>query len=315
MGFFWRVKHYAPKLLRVTAFFTILYVSLTVAIGYEARAQMNEQFMSLGVDMLRYEGAEYQRDPRTLVLNGQAIKLSTGRAPHDLEHVLDYYEARCMQRDGHFAEQLAELVEGDPEILEAEARILDPTLRDSTDDRGYVACLDTLSDERLEPEGVAAAVERFKHSLDLSEFGELRYIYAERDEQGGTFFVAFWIEGSFKVADMFPPDGDAPGRDVADVPRPPESRRLLSSWETGKPQAVTTYVGGSLGIGQLDSFYRDEMADGGWEILEADDSPLLRATGQEVREGFLTFEQGDRMVSVVLTDGSQGATTTVLTLQ
>ncbi|MBW2464813.1 MAG: hypothetical protein JRH11_24400 [Deltaproteobacteria bacterium] len=313
LGFVWRVKHYAPKFLRLTAFFAVLYVALVVAVGYEARAQMNEQMMTLGVDMLRYEGADYQRDPRTLLLNGQAIRLSTGLAPHDLEHVLDYYEGRCMERDGRFADQIAELVDGDPVALEAEARLLDPTLRESDDERGYVACLDTLSDERLDSDGVAAAFQRFQNSLDLSEFGELRYIYAERARDGGTFFVAFWIEGSFKIVDMFPKDVDAPGRDVAGVPRPPSARRILSSWEEGRPQAVTTYVGGALATGELDAFYREEMHDAGWEVIEVDESPLELHGQRGAPEGFLTFEREERMVSLVMSTGADGPVTTVLT--
>jgi len=307
------LKNYGPKFLRLTVFLSVVYFGVIAVIGYEARAQMNEQMMSLGVDMLRYEGAEYQREPRTVFLNGQAMKLSTGLAPQDLDYVLDYYESRCMQRDGRFADQLAELVEGDAEILEAEARLLDPTLREEDDDEGFVACLDTLSDEELDPESVAAAFERFQNTLDLSEFGELRYIYAQKAREGGTFFVAFWIEGSFKIGEMFPAAGDAPGRDVAGVPRPPSTRRILSTWEEGKPQAVTTYVGGTRNPDQLEAFYREEMADGGWQILELPDAYRNQLGIPEPPQNFLTYEQGDRMVSIVLQNSEQGPAASVVT--
>ncbi len=313
MGVVWRVKHYGPKILRLSFFLALVYVGLLAVIGYQARAQVSEQMMSLGVDMLRYEGAEYQRAPRTMYLNGQAMKLSTGLAPQDLTYVLDYYESRCRDRSGHLGDQLLELMEGDPEIGEAEARVLDPTLREEDDDEGFVACIDTLSDEKLDPEGVAAAFERFQNSLDLAEFGEMRYIYAQRAAEGGTFFVAFWIEGSFKVADMFPAEGDAPGRDVAGVPRPPNSRRLLSTWEEDQPQAITTYVGGTHGPDELEEFYRAEMQSGGWHILEMDQDVLDQLGGAPPPENFLTYEQGDRMVSIALLNSDQGPTASILT--
>jgi hypothetical protein len=307
------VRNYGPKILRLSVFATVVCIGLLFAVGYNARAQVSEQMMSLGVDMLRYEGAEYQRAPRTMFLNGQAMKLSTGLAPHDLTHVLDYYESRCRDRGGRFSDQLAELVEGDPEVVEAESKILDPTLRQETEDEGFVACIDTLSDEELDPESVAAAFERFQNSLDLAEFGEMRYIYAQRAAEGGTFFVAFWIEGSFKVAEMFPATGDAPGRDVAGVPRPPNSRRLLSSWEEGQSQSVTTYVGGTHSPDELEEFYRAEMETGGWEILEVDPRYLDRVGAAPPPENFLTFEQGDRMVSIALLNSDAGPTASILT--
>ncbi len=170
-----------------------------------------------------------------------------------------------------------------------------------------------MSDEELDPESVAAAFERFQNSLDLAEFGEMRYIYAQRAAEGGTFFVAFWIEGSFKVAEMFPAEGDAPGRDVAGVPRPPNSRRLLSTWEEGKSQAVTTYVGGNHAPEELEDFYRAEMETGGWQILELDPEYLDELGAAPAPDNFLTFEQGDRMVSIALLNSDQGPTASILT--
>jgi hypothetical protein len=155
-------------------------------------------------------------------------------------------------------------------------------------------------------------MKRFEQSLDVSEFGELRYIYAQRAAEGGTFFVAFWVEGSFKLADMFPTEGDAPGRDAADVPRPPQARRILSSWEEGRPQAVATYLGGGS-TGRLIDFYRDEMPEAGWDILEVDDVRRAELGLPEAPREMLTYEQGERMVSVVVTETAQGPTTSVLT--
>ncbi len=305
-------KKYAPKLLRLTAFLALLYAALMVTLGYRVRAQVSESFMSMGAEMLTYEGADHQSAPRTLELNGQAIKLATGRAPHSLAHVLDYYESRCMQRDGRFAEQIAEITEGDPQFVLERSRMLDPTMREEDGHKGFVACLDTLSDERLEVEGFAERARRFQSSLDLSDIGELRYVYGE-EHDGHTFFVAFWVEGSFKVLDMFPTDRDVPGRDVDDVPRTSSSRRILSAWEEGHPESVTAYVDPARDAHALLRYYRHEMPHHGWEELPLDRDISGRLGISGPPDNVLVFEQDDRMIGAVFGTNDDGmGTTTIL---
>jgi hypothetical protein len=295
----------------VTAFFAFLYAGLALLLMHQARAQVGERLLGLGIEMLRYEGGR-QEAPRTLELNGQPIRLATGHAPHGVTEVLDYYEQKCLERDGRFAEQIAELTDGDPAIVEPESRLMDATLREEDGTRGFVACLDSGSGEEMTPEDVVARLERFRQTLDLSEFGEMRYVVAEEKSDGTTFFVAFWVEGSFAIGEMFPEHGDAPGRDVRDVPRPEGSRRILSTWEEGHRESVTTYVGGSRKADRLTGWYRARMADAGWSLLEVDEATRERLVARGHRpppESFLSFERGERFVSISLHDTEDGRTT------
>lgn len=310
MGVWWRVKHYAPKLIRLGLFLSCVYLGLLLVLGHEARAQVGESLFAIGEDMLRYEGAHRMDAPRTLHLNGQPIRLASGVTRHGLDRVLDWYEARCGERDGDIGEQLSELVDGHPQLGEVETSLFDATLREREEDRGYVACLDT-GGEKLDAEGVLARVERFRSSLDVSELGDLRYIYGEENDEG-TFFVAFWTRGSFRIGEMFPAQGDAPGRDPEGLPRPPDGRRLLSAWEEGHPQSVTMYGESARAPEALESFYRQAMPKDGWHLLELDDATLAR-TGQERAPHFLVYERGEEMVMLWFgRDQSGRGATTVL---
>jgi hypothetical protein len=302
--------------MRLSAFVLVVYLGVMVFVYQRARAQLSEVLLSLGVEMLRYDDVEKHGETRTLHLNGQEIHLATAVTRHPLERVLDFYESRCMEHDGRFAEQITELSRGDAVPGEIDGSMFDATLRSEEGHRGYVACLDQGT-ERASPEGVLAKFERFKESLDISEMGALRYIYAEESD-GTTLFVTFWSDGPLRIREIFPPEGDAPGRDVEGVPRPDGARRILSSWEAGEPQIVAMYQSGEAEVGAIDSFYRRSMEDGGWTLLELDEE-RRRALGFELPRTpnpFLVFEQGERMVAVGISQAeSEPPVTTVLGLR
>ncbi len=309
LGVWWRVKRCAPKVLRLSAFLVCVYAGVLLVVGHHARAQVGEVLFGMGEEMLRYEGAHRIDAPRTLVLNGQPIRLASAVTRHDLDRVLDWYEARCTEHDGELGEQIREIVEGNPEIDDVDSSLFDATLREQDGGRGFVACLDTGT-ERLDVESLAERFEKFRRSLDVSELGDLRYIYGEENEDG-TFFVAFWTEGSFRIAEMFPAQGDAPGRDPDGVPRPPDGRRILSAWEDGQPQSVTMYGESRKGPDDLERWYRERMD--GWHLLELGDEMLAR-TGQERVPGFLVYEREDEMVMLKFDrdDAGNGVTTVLV---
>ncbi|MEM9190051.1 MAG: hypothetical protein AAGF12_12785, partial [Myxococcota bacterium] len=302
-------RKYGPPLLRVSAFLLCVYLAVLGFLMHQARAQVSEVLMGLGVEMLRYEGAEYQEAPRTLYLNGQRILMATGIANHSLDRVLDFYESRCMDHDGELGEQIAELMSADPDVGDIDSSLLDATLREASGSKGFVACLDTGRD-RLEQEALAERVDRYRRYADVSELGDMRYIYAEESD-GTTLFVTFWTEGSFKIAEMFPEEGDAPGQDVDGVPRPPNARRILSAWEQGHPQSFTMYLQEGTGA-SLEEFYRGAMDD--WTLMEIDPSRLADLPDGVVpgMEQFLIYERGDRMVSLAFVEDDRGRTTTTI---
>jgi hypothetical protein len=306
-------RSYAPKVLRLSLFLMVVWAGAVVFLMHRARAQMSEAFMSLGVEMLRYDDVERQGETRTLHLNGQEIELATAITRHPLERVLDFYESRCKEHDGRFAEQIEELARGAAVPGELDGSPFDATLRSEDGNRGFVACLDT-GDERLEPEGVIARYERFKESLDISDMGDLRYIYAEESD-GTTLFITFWTDGPLRIREVFPLEGDAPGRDVELVPRPEGSRRILSSWEEGHEQMVAMYQSEEGELADVAAFYRREMTEQGWSLLDVDEARRRELAPASTPNPFLVFEQGERMVAVgVSKPGEQGPVTTVLAL-
>jgi hypothetical protein len=103
---------------------------------------------------------------------------------------------------------------------------------------------------------------------------------------GGCDYFLSKMEG---VAPAFTADknGDVPGRDIAEVPRPPFSRRLLSLERVDENPGVYLCYEGAGSPSGIIRFYRTEMPKGGWR--EAIDIDEIREIPK--KDKFLYFEK------------------------
>lgn len=295
------------KTLRLSGFCFVVAAVAVLGWGHRLRAQMSERLLDAGSAVLRFEEADRQDTTRTLIFNGQPIHLSSGMTRVGLTRVLDFYENHCLERDGGLTRDIDELAADHPEVR-VNRSVVDPVVRAERGRTGMVACLAT--DEQTGVGGFISRLHRYRRSGDVSELGDMRYIYAEEGEHG-THFVVFWTEGPFFVHRMLPDTGDAPGRDIPDVTRPPASRRVVSAWEQGAPQSVNAYVAttGGPSVAALERFYRTELPRRGWDVIE----PSGGASSATVSRRFIAAEKGRRMVTLIFGTGDEGrATTTVL---
>lgn len=259
---------------------------------HRARAQVTESLLGLGPQMMAYAGARSQDAPRDLVLNGEVIRFSSGTADRTADEVLDFFEARCAESDGGLHEQVLAVHQARPGVV-PEPPDRGMALREDNGRRGYVACIDFGSSIGFAE--LTARIERYRQSGDVSDIGEMRYVFVEEDEIDGaprTHFVAMWTTGSFSLARMFPEEGDAPGRDIEGVGRPPEARRVLTGFERGVPYAMSVYQSRD-DEADLERFYRRTLEREGFTFLDGERHPDAPRT--------LVAEQGERMVTIVFT--------------
>lgn len=272
---------------------------------HRARAQLSESFFGLGEQMMQFADVRAQDAPRDLVLNGQTIRFSSGTADQPMETLLDAFEARCGEVDGELVEQIEHLRVEHPEAG-ADAPASSPTLREQNARSGYVACLD-LGQQSLPVSELAERIASFGRTGDVADIGDMRYVFTEQYEHEGatrTHFVAMWTRGAFNVQTMFPDAGDAPGRDVQDLPRPPGSRRVLSGFERDVPTSMTVYSA-RTDEAALESHFRSAFRENGWSVVE---------TAEQVRSAnaptTIIAERDARMVTVVVaTDAARGGAT------
>lgn len=317
-----RFRAMLPNLMRLGMFLLAVYVAAMAVVARQVRAETNEIMMGVGAQMMTYADADVQDAPRTLFVNGQRLAFGSGHSDdHDVGEVLDFFEARCRQRDGRLVDHVRELAQ-EREIAAPDTSMLDGTLREDSARGGYVACFD-VGEEREGVEGLLSRLTAFTNSGNLADLGGLRYVYARRTDEGGTHFLVFHTDDRLNIYEMFPATGDAPGIDAEDVPRPAHVRRLLSAYEDGDPHAVSMYTSTIRDAAELQAWYQDELPRAGWRLFEPSDAQLDRFTAHwETRDRealrdarAIHAEMGDRQVMLVLTDDrpSHQSVVTVMT--
>jgi hypothetical protein len=133
--------------------------------------------------------------------------------------------------------------------------------------KGGVAALD-FGGAKLTMDDLRKRLEKFVKSGDLGDLARMRYVYYEANGSGGTRFLTVWSDEHMKLDKLMPMGNvDAPGTDIADVPRYPGTVRVLSAEEHAMPQRVVVYDGpGSPETAEL--FYRGRMPTLGWHSDE-----------------------------------------------
>jgi hypothetical protein len=164
-------------------------------------------------------------------------------------------------------------------------------------DPHHLAQLATEATGEREPrggEGIAVVVEEARGivaCLDVYATGGLRYLYAERAEEGTTFVVV-WTERLVRLGDLTPDaSGEVAGDDVPDLPRPPGAlRRYSFVREDGRDQLV---IYGTRGV-QVERWAEEALPEAGWSVPTA--------SGGERGGRVLASRRGGRRVHIVVRD-------------
>jgi len=296
-----------PKVLRLAAFSVVVLGGVLFALYRRAEGQLAESLLGAGSQMMMLADAERQDTPREVLVNGQRVHFSSGVAPFGSREVLDRFEARCEEVDGGVMSDIQRVMTEHGEDPRAAGRVerlgtVHPILRRDVGRNGFVACFD-FGAESVGLRGVMERYHRYEQTHDLHDFGDVRYVFVEPAGENRTHFVAVWTEGSLRLDQLFPEEGDAHGSDFADVPRPPGARRTLTAHEVGDDQFANVYSGSQMDEGELADFYRRELPGIGWRILDSDDP---RARRLEDDRHVLIAIRGEETLFLSLTTSFDG---------
>lgn len=276
-----------PRLVRaarLSTFVICLGAISTMFYAHRVHTQYGEQLLGAGELLMRYQGAERQDQTRVMEVNGQSIHFSTGVTTDSVDAVLDSFETICQQHDGQVMEQFARLPRS---VRGHTVRMLDPVMRYGGANGGVVICLD-MGEEEVSLGELRQRVQRFEHSTDVHEIGDIRYVYVQgTDDPEVRHFITVWTDGPFRMGNMMSDGVDAPGTDLTDVPRPPGSHRVISAAEAGYPEAAAMYTGSPMTEWELEGFYQHELPAHGWIVtpIRDDRQPLHSRVVTAHREG------------------------------
>ncbi|HEX9294450.1 MAG TPA: hypothetical protein VF881_01405 [Polyangiaceae bacterium] len=176
-------------------------------------------------------------------------------------------------------------------------------VRDEANGRGMVACF--VSDKPAGLDSLKERLERFFSTWQLGEFGKFRYAFAEKTKAGDTHVVTVWADTGLDIRAMFPAEGDAAGADSRVLPRPQQSRRMLSAAAEEMPYGLRLYTSTER-ADAVKRYYDDWMAKNRFSPVvggEHDGTiPHLRDDGYQA---FVTIGEEDGHTSVTLLEAGR----------
>jgi hypothetical protein len=260
-----------------------------------AKASVMERLLGIGQRMAPFlDDARSTEGPRELHINGVKLWAAAGHTTQPSSLVRRFYADRYAGR-GSAMDTITEELKKQKIVPPAATGLTQASFGD--DNQGGLAALD--AGDGIDLRGLAR---RLAHVDDgkMGVVGALRYVYWERTGDGGTRFLTVWTDDKLDLMRLLPAaDGDAPGRDVPNVPRYPGTQRILSADERGAFGAMAVYRGGGSPDLAL-AFYTARLRTLGWQldprfsdVASRQGGRTLRALSKEGHEVLIDCSEDD----------------------
>jgi hypothetical protein len=258
---------YAVRASRVVVFTAmILVLALGVCIR-NVHASAEQRAVTLGRELAQF--ADVLSGAHRVVINGETVYVSTAVSDQGIKPLLDRFETYCDAHNGGVPKDFARRApEKEKELRQSLGDAWFDhwgVIREEHETEGTVMCIAQYDSGGVG--GMMIKVREFMRTWDLHAIGNFRYVYARRVEGNRTQVFTSLTDGPFNLGRVMGRHGEeAPGDDPPDVPRPPRSRRLLSSTVDGAPFGLQVFTTPAA-VDQVQSFYERELPPLGWERL------------------------------------------------
>lgn len=293
-----RTKYQGPILRKIYGTARVMAYGMVVCGGvglytaHNAAADFREQGLKVGADL--QELTDLMGETEEIRINNQSIYMSTATSDETVSQVLDRFQANCDSHPGAMKDLLKEVVEKRTPTKEFEKKDTKTltTQREEAHDQGTVICM-AGQEGKL---GWKDAITAFTNTGDLSNIGNLRYVYAQKDPKSGTTSIrTVWTEGKFNFYAVMPKDGelkvDAPGSDANNVPRPEHTMRIFTAEAANNQYAARFYQTDDAPKDQL-AAYDSKMEKLGWEMVTVDQV----GTDADTTHWYMNHDSGEQMV-------------------
>lgn len=216
--------------------------------------------------------------PRVVSLNGASIGFDTKTEDRPLEDVVKAVAKECESGVASVALPGAVKPRGDaPGLRDIE---LQRIVTQTSEGGDVIASLCIFAPEQVASGAQPDATPR------------VRYTLAHRVDATTTRVTTIANGSSADLAALFPAEGDAPGSDLAGVPRPASGRRTLTAVVGEREHEVRVYES-PLGLAEAVQGYDGQMAAAGWATTgHLADARMYRKDGRSVAVSFQATTDG-----------------------
>ncbi|MET0793503.1 MAG: hypothetical protein ABW061_18420 [Polyangiaceae bacterium] len=298
---------------RVAAYLALINLGISYLLMRSAYAGAERAVQRLGSQLTKQLGSQVLGEPQAVSVNGQLLLLAAKETELSVKAVLDQFDAHCEAHSGGLRAEFEKIPGFEQRKLALPEAMRDPgRIGIIRSDAGHTS--DAETEAHLvciaQPRdggglvGLLKRVNEFMATGDASRIGDMRYVAARKQANGKTQVIAIWTEGKFNIEAMFPDQGDAPGTDAPDFPRPPNAVRSFSAFVPDHPYAVRFYDSTEPQARVL-SFYDQELTKAGWTTRPSsmtEDGPELHGAGVRA------YTRGGRAVAVSAQQDGPGQT-------
>jgi hypothetical protein len=257
---------------RVAAYLALVNLGISYLLMRSAFAGAEKAVQRLGSQLTSQLSSKVLGQPQAVSVNGQLLFLAAKETELSVKGVLDQFDAHCEAHSGGLREEFEKIPGFDQRKLALPEGMRDPgrigiirsdagQASDSETEAHLVCIAQPQSGGGLV--GLITRVKEFMATGDASRIGDMRYVAARKQANGKTQVIAIWTEGKFDIEAMFPDQGDAPGTDAPNFPRPPHAVRSFSAVVPNHPYAVRFYDS-SEPPAQVLGFYDKALTLAGW---------------------------------------------------
>ncbi len=282
--------------------------------GGEARADVWQVFSGVVREIPKFiHATEGDGDIQSVDINGNRLYYRNIVTNRSAKEVLDYYEAEFRKREYNIAPgklrddpKVASILKNTEDLVNAAAPRI---TRVDGEGLSYLGYLDLGTGDFLTNYSLRGG--GFAKTGNVDYMGVGKAILAFDEGPGRTSVLSLWTGKDFDIYKFIPVEGaDAEGNDIPDLPRMPDSQRLLSTRERDSSALV------GVGIYKLDKsvqscmvYYLDALREKGWvknPIYESadvaageNDTMLYAKNGRELQLSFEENGEGGTMMTAI----------------
>jgi hypothetical protein len=259
-------QRHRKGVLRAFAYGSVVGIACAIVNIRFARAEVIDQGLIIGRQMTELAQAA-KNEALKVRMNGQEVIFNNQLSHDSPQAILDRYEALCRDNAAQSPDAWKALAESAPEDAAGkEIAETGGTIRGGSRDEGTVMCFVKSSTSKTT---LGEALRTFQATGELGAIGQLRYAYVKKTKSGASHVLAMWTLDKFNIREMLPDDGDAPGEDFAELPRPDGSRRLFSTKIVGAPFGLNVYESTQDPVA-LANGYDQQLTRDGWFAIDVE---------------------------------------------
>jgi hypothetical protein len=289
---------------RVAVYLGALAGLLVILFARSVDARIGESGMALGRELAEFH--DLLGGIHRVVLNGESLYVASAVTEGTMGQVLDRFERMCRAHTGGLAAQFDALPKAvQQRVAERVPAAWEQRLGIVREERSNEAALICI--ERGEGRGLVDTVNRltaFAEDGELSELGNLRYVYVRPADGAKVHVLTTLTQGSFNLYKVMGIGRSEPaGSDPRETPRAPGSTRIMSAELEGAMYGAYLFASPELPSDLL-RFYDGELPGRGWskvveqrelgvEVWQRDGvTMVVSASRSDNEETSVSFAQG-----------------------